>query len=720
MDKTARLVQVHCKECGEDFKLDVGDATPEEVEAELAARDTFECPGHHVELSSPMNYWEIDWESAEEGSAPTDEEWLAKLKESYDEVYDSAQAVKDAGIEITSFAFGIPMAKDVETGKDINLDFASAPSGKRYYYVVSRNWGSRREAAEDYGNMTDEEFDDCLKDVLNDKSAAELLDIGDLYSILVEEFNDDVLDMVGEDADDEEYDRTLWQIINDQTSGALLSIPGLYEVVSEEFNDEALDCWDKSRKASRKEADEEYFLVVCDDCGWVGPEEDVRAELYEELGMVNICPECGGLDTLHDADEEDRRQYRKEHMPKEPTDTELGIDDREASTKKIAAWGLELSYVVKEIEDYMKDYDLTKEEAEQMQDDDMAYAGRIEDALNQVTYGQFGMLDGDVRNHAPMSREEILSALPVLENQEALELAIILPPEGDAIYVQWGLEETREQVMAVEAKKKRDKDLSDDDRIALAAREGELTEKIMAAAAKRLMFQEIQDFDMGNDSSFIRELEMTLENGANNNVPLMLQFFQDMKVYGLDEAVTYAEGYEHQGELDEGTSRNLREVAERIKKEMGVTGSKKEANVQPDDVFEAILRGAEEGAMDAIAKVEGLPSNTTVLAETSEYVLAAWFKAGKDQAPEFVTWSKDKSGSGVGIGHYFFGVDGLGQAVQDFKERAGEEAGEVKLPEGLPSSEVKEVEPEPAAEEAPEMPPAESRRQRSRHRADSG
>jgi len=94
------------------------------------------------------------------------------------------------------------------------------------------------------------------------------------------------------------------------------------------------------------------------------------------------------------------------------------------------------------------------------------------------------------------------------------------------------------------------------------------------AAGKRLMFQEIQDWDMKHNSSYIRELEMTLELGARNNVPLMMQFFRDMKVYGLDEAIVYAKGYEEDGELDEGTAFELGKVRDKIKKRMKIASRK--------------------------------------------------------------------------------------------------------------------------------------------------
>jgi len=63
-------------------------------------------------------------------------------------------------------------------------------------------------------------------------------------------------------------------------------------------------------------------------------------------------------------------------------------------------------------------------------------------------------------------------------------------------------------------------------------------------------------------TTYMRLLEMTLENSTTkmNDVPLMMQFFQDLKVYGLNEAIAYAESYEKQGHYEIGTATKLRDV----------------------------------------------------------------------------------------------------------------------------------------------------------------
>jgi len=120
-----------CKKCGCTIRLDIGMLTREEAIARLSEQDTFSCPGHHVELSSPHpHYWDLDeWEFVE-GSAPSDEQFVAELRKKYLEVID-AEEMSQRGI-ITGFAFGLPLTNDGNV-----WDFCESPSGKRWYYRVS-------------------------------------------------------------------------------------------------------------------------------------------------------------------------------------------------------------------------------------------------------------------------------------------------------------------------------------------------------------------------------------------------------------------------------------------------------------------------------------------------------------------------------------------------------------------------------------------------------
>ena len=46
----------------------------------------------------------------------------------------------------------------------------------------------------DYSNLTGEEFRGILEDIIHDEGVINILSIGDVYSILAEEYNNEVLD----------------------------------------------------------------------------------------------------------------------------------------------------------------------------------------------------------------------------------------------------------------------------------------------------------------------------------------------------------------------------------------------------------------------------------------------------------------------------------------------------------------------------------------------
>lgn len=58
---------------------------------------------------------------------------------------------------------------------------------------------------------------------------------------------------------------------------------------------------------------------------------------------------------------------------------------------------------------------------------------------------------------------------------------------------------------------------------------------------KRLYFHEIRQFDLDHDESYIRSLEMTVDGLCGCGHPQVGQFFKDVMVYGLQEAVLYLE-----------------------------------------------------------------------------------------------------------------------------------------------------------------------------------
>ena len=63
-------------------------------------------------------------------------------------------------------------------------------------------------------------------------------------------------------------------------------------------------------------------------------------------------------------------------------------------------------------------------------------------------------------------------------------------------------------------------------------------------------------------TTWMRLLEMTVESRTTkiNDLQLVGQFFRDIKVFGLREAIIYVEGYEEDGDYEVGTAAKLKEI----------------------------------------------------------------------------------------------------------------------------------------------------------------
>lgn len=127
------LVNVKCKKCGKQSKLDIENHSKEEIEEWLKKDDGFHCFGNHVELGKHSDYWVIDWNSLTEGSAPTEEEFLSELKEKFVEVYNTKEIQEK--YDILGFSYGVCKAIDKETLKEKIFEFTTSPKGTRYYYA---------------------------------------------------------------------------------------------------------------------------------------------------------------------------------------------------------------------------------------------------------------------------------------------------------------------------------------------------------------------------------------------------------------------------------------------------------------------------------------------------------------------------------------------------------------------------------------------------------
>jgi len=120
------IVTARCKKCGAKIDLSIGNMSREEVEKKLGEQEMFHCPGHHMEIGSPLFYWVIDWDSLREGKAPSEKEFVEELKKKYKIVLSSDEM--DTSI-ITGFLHGVPITNDGH-----RWNFTHSPSGKRYYY----------------------------------------------------------------------------------------------------------------------------------------------------------------------------------------------------------------------------------------------------------------------------------------------------------------------------------------------------------------------------------------------------------------------------------------------------------------------------------------------------------------------------------------------------------------------------------------------------------
>ena len=125
------IANVRCNKCQVTGGFDVGSdvTTIEQAQEVIDAANIQSCPwGNHVELS-PISYTVL---SIEEGSAKSDEDVLAEMNDKGLICWTDTGDLKDAGVDITSFAYGMPIANI--NGHNFNLDFTSLPSGRRVYY----------------------------------------------------------------------------------------------------------------------------------------------------------------------------------------------------------------------------------------------------------------------------------------------------------------------------------------------------------------------------------------------------------------------------------------------------------------------------------------------------------------------------------------------------------------------------------------------------------
>jgi len=126
------LVDVTCNRCGIKYQMDIGEKSLDDVKSILAKRDYFQCPGHHFEGVSPLNF--ITFGEIHEGVAPTDKDWYEKMQELHGELYVSDEL--PARFDVLGFSSGLCVVKEHATGETVTLSYRMSPSGIRHYYKV--------------------------------------------------------------------------------------------------------------------------------------------------------------------------------------------------------------------------------------------------------------------------------------------------------------------------------------------------------------------------------------------------------------------------------------------------------------------------------------------------------------------------------------------------------------------------------------------------------
>lgn len=168
------------------------------------------------------------------------------------------------------------------------------------------------------------------------------------------------------------------------------------------------------------------------------------------------------------------------------------------------------------------------------------------------------------------------------------------------------------------------------------------------AAKKKISYKELEG------TSWMRLLEMNVENSTAvpNNVALVMQFFQDLKLYGLDEAIAYAEGYERDGFFVAGTTLKLKEVKAKILKNLVNPMEKKDRYVIDDYKMEEIYNrfmkvenqlpyiSSTKGVyvdtawVEAMAEAAQIPVDVAYVWSVNEWIPDAILQEVKDKAKE--------------------------------------------------------------------------------------
>ncbi len=125
-EEKLRILNAKCKKCGATVRIKMGDKSREEVIEKLSAWDGFECPGFHVEIVSPVNFWEFG-EITEEEDGKTNEQLRQELIEKHgiENVLTTQDFNHYAGIEHIGYGFF--------RNADYSFDRINLNNGERAY-----------------------------------------------------------------------------------------------------------------------------------------------------------------------------------------------------------------------------------------------------------------------------------------------------------------------------------------------------------------------------------------------------------------------------------------------------------------------------------------------------------------------------------------------------------------------------------------------------------
>lgn len=129
------LIKYKCKKCEKEGFFDIGNLDKLEAMAILKKQygNGFECTvGNHYEIGSIFDFYTVDWDNPIEGASMTEEQFIQGLKETFLEVYTTAQLQERYNVEGFLSGQCLVSEKENEEIQKIML-YYSSPEGKRYY-----------------------------------------------------------------------------------------------------------------------------------------------------------------------------------------------------------------------------------------------------------------------------------------------------------------------------------------------------------------------------------------------------------------------------------------------------------------------------------------------------------------------------------------------------------------------------------------------------------